>query len=187
MSQTSDVVWIEGPPGDSAVTAWGALTYKVGDASGDFSKPVFTIEYGNHRHNQACLAESYASGGLMINPWDWAPGAGVDSSTLQAAARLSRFVAGNASRFLFIDRRRISDIALPFSIPTLFWRRFSSLARGSQFAPSGLQYYSYFSGEHILIHSTLQVALPCARCTHTSHITGIIYVCIAVSCVWMTC
>lgn len=38
MSQTSDVVWIEGPPGDSAATAWDALTYKVGDASGDFGK-----------------------------------------------------------------------------------------------------------------------------------------------------
>ena len=111
MSQTSDVVWIEGPPPDSAVTAWGALTYKVGDASGDFSKPVFTIEYGNHRLNQAFLAESYASGGLLLNPWDWSPGAGgFDNSTLQAAARLSRFVAGAASRFLFIDRRYVCHL-----------------------------------------------------------------------------
>ena len=43
MGQTSDVIWIEGPPADTGVTAWNALTYKVGDASGDFEKPVFTV------------------------------------------------------------------------------------------------------------------------------------------------
>ena len=61
MSQTSDVVWIEGPPGDSAVTAWNALTYKVGDASGDFQKPVFTIEYGSGRATQTELAVSIST------------------------------------------------------------------------------------------------------------------------------
>lgn len=43
MSQTSDVVWVEGPPSDSAVSAWDVLTYKVGDASGGFAKPVVSV------------------------------------------------------------------------------------------------------------------------------------------------
>lgn len=40
----TDVVWIEGPPSDSEVTAWSSLNYKIGDASGGFRKPVMTIE-----------------------------------------------------------------------------------------------------------------------------------------------
>ena len=58
MSHTSDVVWVEGPPADTAHSAWNALTYKVGDASGDFTKPVFTIEYGSGRQTQTELAEA---------------------------------------------------------------------------------------------------------------------------------
>ena len=138
MSQISDVVWVEGPPGDSAVTAWNSLTYKVGDASGDFQKPVFTIEYGSGRQTQTELAEAHANGGLMVTAWARAGE--------PAALRHAQFVSGAANRHLFVDRKRQGDVALLFSIPSIFWRRFSSLTVGAPFAPTGLQYYEYFSG-----------------------------------------
>lgn len=138
MSQTSDVVWIEGPPGDSAVSAWNALTYKVGDASGDFLKPVFTIEYGSGRATQTQLAEAHANGGLMVTSWS--------RVGEPAALRHAQFVSGAASRHLFVDRKRQGDVALLFSIPSIFWRRFSSLTVGAAFAPNGFQFFDYFSG-----------------------------------------
>ena len=138
MSQTSDVVWVEGPPADTAHSAWNALTYKVGDASGDFEKPVFTIEYGSGRQTQTELAEGHANGGLMVTAWSRAGE--------PEALRHAKFVSGTSARHLFIDRRRQADVALIFSIPTLFWRRFSSLTIGAPFSPSGFQFFDYFSG-----------------------------------------
>jgi len=76
-----------------------------------------------------------------VSPWP-----GQSNATVLAAGRLARFVSGNASRHLFVDRMRIADVALLMSLPTLFWRRFSSLAVGNAFAPTGIQYYEYFSG-----------------------------------------
>ena len=140
MSQTSDVVWVEGPPSDSGVTAWNALTYKVGDASGDFQKPVFTIEYGSGRHEQTELAEAHGNGGLMVTAYTKA------TTTDPVAQRHAEFVSGVAHRHLFIDRKRQGNVALLFSIPSIFWRRFSSLTVGAGFAPSGLQFFEYFSG-----------------------------------------
>jgi hypothetical protein len=129
---------VEGPPADDATTAWNALTYKVGDASGDFAKPVFTIEYGGGRATQTELAEAYANGGLMVTAWP--------RSGLPEGLRNAQFVGGAANRHLFVDRRRQGDVALLFSIPSIFWRRFSSLARGAAFAPKGFQFFDYFSG-----------------------------------------
>jgi hypothetical protein len=158
MSQISDVVWIEGPPGDSAVSAWNALTYKVGDASGDFLKPVFTIEYGSGRATQTELAEAHANGGLMVTSWG--------RVGEPAALRHAQFVGGAASRHLFIDRKRQGDVALLFSIPSIFWRRFSSLTVGAAFAPTGFGFFEYFSGaarifedEHIS-YETLMLQHP---------------------------
>ena len=138
MSQISDVVWVEGPPADSPVSAWNALTYKVGDASGDFLKPVFTIEYGSGRATQTELSEAHANGGLMVTSWS--------RVGEPAALRHAQFVGGAASRHLFIDRKRQGDVALLFSIPSIFWRRFSSLTVGAAFAPKGFQFFDYFSG-----------------------------------------
>ena len=142
MSQTSDVVWVEGPPGDSDSTAWNSLTYKVGDASGDFIKPVWTIEYGNDRQYQIELAEGHGNGGLMVSTW----GKSLNPATELLAQRHAQFVTSRLNRHLFVDRTRVADTALVYSIPTLMWRRFSSLIVGDAFGPSGFDFYPFFSG-----------------------------------------
>jgi hypothetical protein len=145
MTQTSDVSWIEG-----VHSSGGALTYKIADASGDFTKPIFGDDYGKGRLSQAFTAEAYASGGVFVSPFLAKPPGGIDNATVQAAARLARFVSGNASRFLFVDRRRIADVALLFSIPSRFWRIFSSLKSSSN---GGQPHFSSVSGvlenEHV--------------------------------------
>ena len=90
------MVWIEGPPGDSDVTAWNSLTYKVGDASGGFQKPVFTIEYGSGREQQVQLAEAHGNGGLMVTMWS-AKDEPTDP-TAQTSAWHARFVSGPKTR-----------------------------------------------------------------------------------------
>jgi hypothetical protein len=143
MSQTGDVVWIEGPPGDSNATAWNTLTYKVGDASGGFKKPVFTIEYGKGRGMQKQLSEAHANGGLMLTMYglSWQ-----SKNESLIAGRHARFVGGAAHRHLFIDRARRAKVGLLWSAPTLMWRRFSSLNVGSHYGPSGIQFFGYFAG-----------------------------------------
>ena len=77
--------------------------------------------------------EAHANGGLMVTAYS--------RSGEPAALRHAQFVSGAASRHLFIDRKRQGDVALLFSIPSVFWRRFSSLTVGATFAPSGFEFY----------------------------------------------
>jgi len=40
----------------------------------------------------------------------------------------------------------VARVALLWSAPSVFWRRFSSLTIGAVFAPSGIPFFDYFSG-----------------------------------------
>eukprot|EP01050_Picozoa_sp_SAG11_P003699 SAG11_NODE_216_length_12231_cov_10.404385_4_plen_1663_part_00 len=141
MSQTSDVTWVEQSARDSRVSAWSSLTYKIGDAAGGFRKPVWTIEYGKGRSYQIQLAEAAGSGGLM----DIAKYACPQTPCIGESH--AQFVGGKLHRHLFVDRRRRGQVALVWSVPSLMWRRFSSLSIGPNLSPpTEIQHVSYLSG-----------------------------------------
>jgi len=70
----------------------------------------------------------------------------VASDSRKETVHHAQFIGGASNRHLFIDRKRRADVALLFSIPSIFWRRFSSLSVGAAFAPTGFQFFDYFSG-----------------------------------------
>jgi hypothetical protein len=64
-----------------------------------------------------------------------------------AAARHAMFVGGREHRHLFVDRRRTAQVALLWSVPSLVWRRFSSLSIGPRLSPPlDIQFANYFTG-----------------------------------------
>ena len=141
MSQTSDVTWVEQSSRDSEVSAWSSLTYKIGDAAGGFHKPVWTINYGKGRSYQIQLAEAAGSGGLMDIAKYACP------QTPCVGESHAQFIGGKTHRHLFVDRRRRGQVGLVWSVPSLMWRRFSSLSIGPKLSPpTEIQHVSYLSG-----------------------------------------
>ncbi len=142
LSQYVDVVWIEGgctqPCFVDPVQAWAPLFYKIGRAAGDFHKPVWTIEYPEHKYPDkkmptgAVLCDAFANGGFVVGLWSLTD---MDSPRYAINKELCDFVA--AHRPLFTRRDQFADLALVYSVPTQFWRGFSSLRTGQ----IGLNYY----------------------------------------------
>jgi hypothetical protein len=155
LSQISDVAWIEGPQGSlpyqgagggsvanagGAKSAWSALGYKLGKASGSFTKPVWTIQYPNTPIRAAVqLAEGHTFGGLMVTAYSQ------DNHTKTWGAHQSHanWSSSVSQRPLFTDRRRLADVGLLYSLPSVFWRRFSSLDVGVHYSPSGFPALQY--------------------------------------------
>ncbi len=128
-------VFIEARKRAAARQAWSTLMYKTGRAAGRFRRPVWTIQYpeqwfgaDKRMPTAVTLAEAYANGGVPVMLF--APSvtkrADAESSTWQVCRRAARFV--RAQRALFVDRARVADTALVLSLPSLFWRSFSSLS-----------------------------------------------------------
>lgn len=136
LSEHVDVVWIEDSGWISEAIsdiqkkqAGSTLIYKVGRASGHFEKPVWGAPHAflkgmvNKRCAQGLsLAEAQANGGVLFQGLtDWKAGEpGWDANRHHA-----QFVSRN--RVLFTDRKPIAKVAVAKSVPSLFWRWFSSL------------------------------------------------------------
>jgi hypothetical protein len=141
LAQVADVVWIESwdfelfnsAPSHSSLPfnlslpgygntsnfgAWSTLLLKVGRASGNFTRPVWV---DNYAHNDATMlilmAEAAAQGCVKIIGPLW-------NSTVMGGEFWDQ------NRFLFNNqlRRPGTEVAVIFSLPSLLWRRFSSLA-----------------------------------------------------------
>ena len=114
--------------------AWSTLQYKVGRAASHFQKPVWTMHYpeqwyGPHKRmpSEVILAEAYANGGVPIMLF--APSvvnqADTAGLTWKAQQQIAQFVSSH--RELFIDRSTVAEVGLALSLPSLLWRKFTSL------------------------------------------------------------
>ena len=136
-SEHVDMVWIERVAEDdqpcfekTEVQARSSLMYKIGSSAGHFEKAVCTYleppERAKKRIPSAIVAaEAYANGGLMVLASHFKRYGGADGPLYKAHAHHARFA--NAHRELFIDRQGVADVAIVNSIPSMFWRWFSSL------------------------------------------------------------
>lgn len=135
LSHYVDVVWIEGgytqPPFSGDQHALAPLFYKVGRAAGDFRRPVWTIEYPEHKYptskmaTAAALSDAFASGGFLVGLWAMRE---LEGPRYEVNKLYWQFAAAN--RGLFSHRQQVADVALVYSLPTWMWRRFSSLTCG---------------------------------------------------------
>ena len=136
-SEHVDMVWIERVAEDDqpcfekhGVQARSALMYKIGFSAGHFKKAVCTYLEPPERDkmrvpNAIVAAEAYANGGLMVLASHFKRYGGKNGALYKAHAHHARFA--NAHRELFVDRQAVADVAIVNSIPSLFWRWFSSL------------------------------------------------------------
>ena len=136
-SEYVDMVWIERLKSDQPCLmedpnekqARSSLMYKIAKAAGHFEKTVCTYQnpplLDSRRLSGAIeAAEAYANGGLLVLTSHFKKKGGYNGALYKAHAHHARFA--NAHREAFIDRRRVADVAVINSIPTLFWRWFSS-------------------------------------------------------------
>ena len=131
LSEHVDVVWIEDGVSSQLchsekLQAKSSLIYKIGRAAGHFTKPVWTtlsFPHSNKRMtNAVTLAEGHANGGMLMAASHIGKKEG---PKLDTHRRHCRFVGRN--RIFFIDRERLAEVAVVNSVPSLFWRWFSSL------------------------------------------------------------
>lgn len=138
-SQTVDAVWIEAstpqqPCYGQPRNAISTMSYKVSESTGNFKKPVWLMQYaaaafgeGKRLPLQLSAAEAYANGGVPILAYSvpiWRD-ANFNSKDWKTYAQVAQFAGKN--RGLFIDRQRVADVGLVYSITSTFWRQFSSL------------------------------------------------------------
>ena len=134
-SEHVDMVWIERIQNDqpcftSQIQARSSLMYKIGSSAGHFEKAVCTYlappETATKRMgNAVTAAEAYANGGRVVLASHFQGAGGKDGALYKAHMHHARFA--NAHRELFIDRQGVADVAIVNSVPSLFWRWFSSL------------------------------------------------------------
>ena len=134
-SEHVDMVWIERIQNDqpcftSQIQARSSLMYKIGSSAGHFEKAVCTYlappETATKRlGNAVTAAEAYANGGLIVLASHFQSAGGKEGALYKAHMHHARFA--NAHRELFIDRAGVADVAIVNSVPSLFWRWFSSL------------------------------------------------------------
>lgn len=142
-SQTSDIVWIEAavmlqPSLGGARQAESTVYYKVGNASGLHKKPVRIVQYPDARFSEDVRmpfiiygAEAYANGAVPVWAYTFSlhNKGNLDVPIYQPLKDFAQFV--NARRELFVDRENVADTAMVLSMPSLFWRQFSSLSTDS--------------------------------------------------------
>jgi len=136
MTALVDVAWIEDsgwaselPTEVDSMRADTTLIYKIGRAATHYRRPVwsaphtFVRDWTNKRMVQGlATAEAHSCGGVMWQELStWQPG----SPGWDAHRHHDQFVSRN--RVLFTDREAPVDVAVVKSIPSLFWRWFSSL------------------------------------------------------------
>jgi len=145
-SQTSDIVWVEAavmfePCYGGARQAESTANYKVANASGLHKKPVRQVQYPDARFSEDVRmpfviygAEGYANGGVPV--WAYTLSlhnkGDLEAPVYKTLKDFAQFV--NARRELFVDRENIADTAVVLSLPSLFWRQFSSLSTESPHA-----------------------------------------------------
>ena len=176
LSQLGDAVWIESSPaGLPQATlpkqAWTTLNYKLGQAAGSFSKPVFVVQYPNSGVDGSLFyAEAAANGGLFEAAWgcewtvpgkqDFAEPGGYCAAALDTANFLGEHPQ------LFTDRTRVASIGLIYSLPTVLWRRFSTLTFGEVSSASGIPFLPTFGGvarlmeDHAIAYEAVIFGLP---------------------------
>ena len=176
LSQVGDAVWIESSPaGLPQATlpkqAWTTLNYKLGQAAGSFEKPVFVVQYPNNGVDGSLYyAEAAANGGLFEAAWgcEWTvPGKqnfAEPGGYCAAHLHIAHFLGEHPH--LFTDRTRLADVGLIYSLPTVLWRRFSTLTFGTVSAASGIPFLPVFGGiarlmeDHAIGYETLIFGLP---------------------------
>jgi hypothetical protein len=182
MSQVSDAVWIESsllglPTASGFKHAWTTLNYKLGHASGNYKKQIFVVLYpGQRRDGSLVYAEAAANGGLFESQWScsWVPSSakaspsqfyGDPNGYCAAHVEFSRFLS--AQPHLFTDRTRVTEVGLLFSLPTILWRRFSSLTFGRvSDIPADLPMINVVGGiarlmeDHKILYEAMILGLP---------------------------
>ncbi|EIP99612.1 hypothetical protein OpiT1DRAFT_04136 [Opitutaceae bacterium TAV1] len=142
-SQTSDIVWVEAavmyqPSYGGARQAESTVNYKVATASGLHKKPVRMVQYPDARFSEDVWmpfllygAEAYANGAVPVWTYTFSlhNKGNLDSPVYERMKAFTRFV--NERRELFVDRENAADTAVVLSLPSLFWRQFSSLSTDS--------------------------------------------------------
>lgn len=138
-TQSSDIAWVEAavflqPSFGDARQAESTANYKVAHASGLYQKPVRVVQYPDTRFSEekrmpAVLygAEAYANGGVPVWAYTFSlhNKGDLDAPVYSIYKDFIRFV--HQRRELFVDRERMADTAVVLSLPSLFWRQFSSL------------------------------------------------------------
>ncbi|NLS96465.1 MAG: hypothetical protein GXX96_30375 [Planctomycetaceae bacterium] len=130
LSQIGDATFTE--TGGGSLTpqkrAKDNLAAKVGQAAGDYQRPVWLCMSSLMQAPQAAqsrlrmiLGQGWATGGLPM-PWSTAPGA--TGWFYDTEAQSCRFVQQH--RALFARRERVANVGLVYSLPTHAWRRFKA-------------------------------------------------------------
>ena len=127
-------VFLEAGRKTVARQAWSTLLYKAARAAGHFQRPVWALQYpeqwfGAEKRlpSAVVFAEAHANGGvpvLLFGP-SITQKAAAGGLMWQANRAHARFVGRH--RALFTDRSSVADVALVLSLPSVFWRSFSSL------------------------------------------------------------
>jgi hypothetical protein len=144
ISQVSDVISTETGVGEGSLTsqarAWNALATKLGQASGEYRRPVwlfltslFSASQAAKSRLQMINAQSWADGGV---PLPWATVAGASGWFYDTEASMCRFIQRH--RALFSRRDRCANVGLVYSLPTHAWRHFPA------FGLSPRQYQQWF-------------------------------------------
>jgi hypothetical protein len=149
VGQASDVVWTElsgplaGTLNDSA-----AFAYKILEACG---RPRFACRYPTTPQRQlvAC-AEAAANNVVLSQNVNESMGPG--TAMWEALAMFNRFAVENS--WLLVDRHRLSDVGMAYSLPTVLWRSFSTvqLATAPRYNETTLaQHLTWLSGGSSLL------------------------------------
>ena len=133
-----DSSWLKQLPGVNEDLSWAGvekggmqagttLLYKVGRASMHFERPIWSCPHIHRKKNERLVnglaaAEAHANGGVLFQDLDLET---PDTAVWQTHRHHNQFA--NRNRCLFIDRTAPVDVAVVNSIPSLFWRWFSSL------------------------------------------------------------
>lgn len=128
LSSIGDVVAVEagGRPHNAQNRAWDTLSAKLGQAAGEYQRPVWLYMTSLFHASEAArsrlrftLAQAWADGAVSV-PWATAPGTG--GWFFDSEAHVCRFV--HSQRALFARRDRVANVGLVYSLPTQAWRSF---------------------------------------------------------------
>jgi hypothetical protein len=128
LSSIGDVVAVEagGRPHNEQNRAWDTLSAKLGQAAGEYQRPVWLYMTSLFHASEAArsrlrftTAQAWADGAVSV-PWATAPE--VSGWFFDTEAHVCRFV--QSERALFARRDRVANVGLVYSLPTHAWRTF---------------------------------------------------------------